>query len=117
MIRLGADENFDNDILRGVARLNPNSTSSGCRMPGLRGADDSAVLEWAGAEGRVLLTHDLKTMTRYAYERVAAGRRMPGIFGVRTDVPLSVAIQDLLLVAECSVDGEWEGQVRYLPLR
>ena len=24
---------------------------------------------------------------------------------------------DLLLIAECSLPGEWEGQVRYLPLR
>ncbi len=27
------------------------------------------------------------------------------------------AIEDLLLIAECSRPGEWEGQVRYLPLR
>jgi len=28
-----------------------------------------------------------------------------------------VAIQEILLLAECSLEGEWEGQVRYLPLR
>lgn len=26
-------------------------------------------------------------------------------------------IEDLLFLAECSRDGEWEGQVLYLPLR
>jgi hypothetical protein len=26
-------------------------------------------------------------------------------------------IDDILLLAEYSVEGEWEGQVRYLPLR
>jgi len=31
-------------------------------------------------------------------------------------VPLGPAIEDLLLTAECSLPGEWEGQVRYLPL-
>ncbi len=25
--------------------------------------------------------------------------------------------EDILLLAECSLEGEWEGQVRYLPLR
>lgn len=25
-------------------------------------------------------------------------------------------IRGLLLLAECSLEGEWEGQVRYLPL-
>jgi len=32
-------------------------------------------------------------------------------------VPIATAIEDLLLIAECSLPGEWEGQVRYLPLR
>ena len=81
------------------------------------GADDLAVLEWAAAECRVLLTHDVATMTRYAYERVEAGLRMPGLFEIGTDLPLAWVIQDVLLLTECSIDGEWEGQVRYLPLR
>jgi hypothetical protein len=31
-------------------------------------------------------------------------------------VPLGRAIEDLLLLAECRREGEWEGQVGYLPL-
>lgn len=42
---------------------------------------------------------------------------MPGVFEVSHDVPLRVAIEDIILIAESSLDGEWEGQVRYLPLR
>lgn len=42
---------------------------------------------------------------------------MPGVFEIGTGLSLTVAIQEILLLAECSVDGEWEGQVRYLPLR
>jgi len=42
---------------------------------------------------------------------------MPGVFEVSRRVPVGVAIEDILLLAECSFDGEWEGQVRYLPLR
>ena len=41
---------------------------------------------------------------------------MPGVFEVSRSVPIGRAIEDILLLAECSVDGEWEGQVRYLPL-
>jgi hypothetical protein len=117
MLLLAADENLNNDIIRGVLRVNPKIDITRLQDSGLRGADDPAVLEWAAAEGRVLLTHDVATMTRYAYERVEAGRRMPGLFEVGTDVPLARVIQDVLLLAECSIDGEWEGQVRYLPLR
>ena len=35
---------------------------------GLSGADDPTVLEWTAEEGRVLLTHDVKTITKYAYD-------------------------------------------------
>jgi len=41
---------------------------------------------------------------------------MPGVFEVSRRVPLGQAIEDLLLLAECSREGEWEGQIRYLPL-
>lgn len=42
---------------------------------------------------------------------------MPGVFEVPRDLSLGGAIEDILLLAECSIEGEWEGQVRYLPLR
>ena len=84
---------------------------------GLAGADDLTVIEWAAQERRVLFTHDVTTITRYAHERVQAGKPMPGVFEVSREVPIGVAIEDILLIAECSLEGEWEGQVRYLPLR
>jgi len=48
---------------------------------------------------------------------VVQGKRMPGVFEVNREVPIAQAIEDILLLAECSIEGEWEGQVRYLPLR
>ena len=75
------------------------------------------VLEWAAQAGRVLLTHDVSTMTRYAYERVRDGRPMPGVFEVSRSVSIGLAIEDVLLLAEYSFDDEWEGRVGYLPLR
>ncbi len=65
---------------------------------------------------RGLLTHDVATMTRYAYERVRAGKPMPGVFEVGRTVPIGLAIEEILLIARYSLEGEWEGQVRYLPL-
>jgi hypothetical protein len=116
MLRLAADENFNNDIVRGLVRRNPNLDIIRIQDAGLSGAYDPAVLEWAAAEGRLLLTHDVTTITRHAYDRVQAGKPMPGIFEVSRDVPIGVAIEDILLLAECSLENEWEGQVRYLPL-
>ena len=117
MLRLAADENFNNDIVRGLLRRKPDLDIVRIQDVGLSGADDPTVLEWAAQEGRILLTHDVTTLTRYAYERVRANKPMPGIFEVSRKVPIGLAIEDILLIAECSLEGEWEGQVRYLPLR
>jgi hypothetical protein len=117
MLRLAADENFNNDIVRGILRRNPGVDIVRVQDAGLSGADDPTVLEWAAREGRALLTHDVTTMTRYAYERVRDGKPMPGVFEVARGVPVGVAIEDILLLAESSFGDEWEGQVLYLPLR
>lgn len=117
MLALAADEDFNNDIIRGAIRRQPELNFVRIQDVGLSGADDSTVLEWAAQQGRVLFTHDISTMTRHAYERVLSGKPMPGVFEVSRHVPIARAIEDLLLLAECSLEGEWEGQVRYLPLR
>lgn len=116
MLRFVADENFNNNILRGLLRRQSELDIVRVQDVGLRGADDPTVLEWAAQEGRILLTHDVATITQYAYERLEAGLSMPGVFEVSLDVPIGRAIEDILLLAECSLEGEWEGQVRYLPL-
>jgi len=116
MLALAADENFNNDIIRGMLRRNRQIDIVRIQDAGLSGCDDHAVLEWAAKTGRVLFTHDVNTLTHYAYERVRAGKSMPGIFGVSRNVPIGQAIEDILLLAKCSAKGEWEGQVRYLPL-
>jgi hypothetical protein len=115
--KFAADENFNNAILRGLIRRNPDIDIVRIQDVGLSGAHDSEVLEWCASEGRILLTHDVSTITHYAYGRIRAKKAMTGVFEVGKDVFSGAAIDDILLIAECSVDGEWEGQVRYLPLR
>ena len=116
MLPLAADENFNNDIVRGLLRRDPSVDIVRIQEAGLSGASDEAVLEWAAREGRVLLTHDVSTLTRFAYNRVITHQRMPGVFEVSRGVPVGKAIVDILLLAQLSLPGEWEGQIGYLPL-
>jgi len=83
---------------------------------GLGGADDPSVLEWAAQEGRILLTHDVTTITRYAYEHVEAGRRMPGVFEISQPFVIIRIVEDILLLVDCSLEAEWEGKILFLPL-
>ena len=117
MLRLAVDEDFNNRILRGVLRRQPNLDSVRAQDAGLQGRGDPEVLEWAAREGRVLLSHDVTTMRQHAYDRIARGLPMPGVFEVSQVVPIGVAVEEILLLAECSNEGEWEGQVRFLPLK
>ncbi len=116
MLPLLADENLNGNIIRGLLRRQPNLDIVRAQDVGLSGAPDQEVLAWAAEAGRVLLTHDASTVTKHAYERVRQGLPMPGVFEVGTSLPVAHAIEDLLVIAECSTVSEWEGQVRYLPL-
>jgi predicted nuclease of predicted toxin-antitoxin system len=110
-----ADENFDNNIVRGLLRRNPDIDIVHVQDVGLSGQDDQTILEWAAHEKRILLTHDVATITRYAYERMAESKSMPGVIEVTSDASIGRVIEDLLLLLSCGLDGELEGQIQYFP--
>lgn len=117
MIGFLADENFNNQIVRGILRQNPDIDIVRVQDVSLSGVDDPTVLAWAAEQKRIVLTHDVATMTVFAYQRIESGLAMPGLFEVSRLVSVGLAIEELILIAECSLEGEWEGQVRFLPLR
>jgi predicted nuclease of predicted toxin-antitoxin system len=61
MLRFAADENFNNNIVRGLLRRKPDLDIVRIQDVGLSGADDPKVFEWVAQEGRVLLTPDVTT--------------------------------------------------------
>jgi hypothetical protein len=91
LLRLAADENFNNDIIRGLLRRKPDLDIVRVQDVGLSGSNDASVLEWAAQENRVLLTHDVTTLTSFAYDRVRAGLPMPGVFEASRAVPVGLA--------------------------
>lgn len=117
MLKLAADEDFNNRIILGLRRRAPDIDVRRVQDAGLLAADDPSVLEWAAGEGRVLLTHDVTTMKKHAFARISVGLPMLGVFEIAQDLSIGVAIEEILILVECSVEGEWDGQVRFLPLR
>ena len=116
MLRLAADENFNGDIVRGLLRRNAKLDIVRVQDVGLSGADDPSVLQWAADQGRIVVTHDISTLAKHAFDRIEAGQPMPGVFEVKSVAPIGQVVHDLILLAECGFEGEWEGQVRFLPL-
>ena len=116
MIRLLADENLHGDVLRGLLRVEPRLDIVRVQDTPLYQATDPVVLEWAATEDRILLTHDVQTMTKHAYERIRAGLPMPGVIEVRDDVPTGQAIDEILIVLSASQPGELANRITYIPL-
>lgn len=117
MTRFLADENFNNQIVRGVLRQAPDTDIIRVQDVDLSGVDDLTILAWAAEAKRIILTHDVATMITFAYQRIQSGLSMPGLFEVNRRVSVGLAIEEIILIAEYSIEGEWEGQVRFLPLR
>ena len=116
MLRLLIDENFNQRILRGLRLRVPSLDAVIVQETAMQGLQDPPLLQEAAVLQRVLVTHDLKTVPRYAYARVAAGAPMPGIIAIPDDLPIGQAIEQLQIVVECFGENELENQVLYLPL-
>lgn len=111
-----ADENFNNDLIRGLIQSDPNLDIIRVQDTEIYQADDPTVLAWAAKEEQILLTHDVRTMPRYVFERVQAGLTMPGIIEVRRDVSIREALDDLLVMIGAGHPVDFENQVRHVPM-
>lgn len=115
-MRLAADENFRGSILRKLRQLVPDLDIVRIQDTPLYQSSDPMILAWAAEEGRLLLTHDIDTMPKFAYERVVAGLPMPGIIEVPQHMPIGQAVEQLALIIGASDPEEWANQVIFLPL-
>ena len=55
-------------------------------------------------------------MVGFAWARVAAGLPMAGVLAVHGDATFRQVIDDILLVARCSEEGEQRNRVEHIPL-
>jgi predicted nuclease of predicted toxin-antitoxin system len=116
MLSLLSDENFNGDIIRGLFLRCPHLDLVRVQDVELLEMDDPTILAWAASHQRILLTHDRATMPDFAYERLTKGEVMAGIFVVNDRMPMRQAIDELLLLVDCTEQQEWQGIVLYLPL-
>lgn len=116
MLRLLTDQNFNGRILRGLRRRIINLDVVRAFDAGLASVDDPDVLEWAANEERIVVSHDVNSMTAFAYDRVRSGLAMPGVFIVPTSMAIGQAIEELAFAVESFSEAECRDQVVYFPL-
>jgi hypothetical protein len=79
------------------------------------GADDSALLCWAEREQRIIVTHDLDTMTTHLRVHAASGRHSPGVFMIRHRCTLPQIVTFLRDAAYASEPAEWQDRIQFIP--
>ena len=45
-----------------------------------------------------------------------AGKPMPGVFEISQNLPIGIAIEEIVTIAACSRDEEWNDMIQFLPL-
>jgi hypothetical protein len=115
MLRLLVDQDLDHDILRGLIRRIAQLDAVIAFEIGMRKATDTQLLIWAAEEGRIIVTHDRKTMPTHAADLMGKGKNIAGLFVVPRSMPLHRVLEDLELMITCSENDEWVNVIRYLP--
>ena len=116
MLRFLADHNFSEIVIAQVLAVLLDLDLIRARDIGMAQTPDSDILEWAANSGRIVLTHDIRTMVPDAWARVAAGLPMPGVLAVTLATPYNIASDDIIQSALYGQEIEWTNQVRYSPL-
>ncbi|MBE9050057.1 DUF5615 family PIN-like protein [Nostocales cyanobacterium LEGE 11386] len=114
VVRFQADADLKQAILTGTIRKQPNIDFQSANTAGLEGKKDQDVLEIAASEGRVLVTHDRKTMPA-EFGQFIVSQTSTGVLIVSQNLPTSDAIDALILIWEASTAEEWFNQIMSIP--
>jgi len=114
-VRFQADADLNHLILLATVRREAVIAFQTAPAAGLAGLRDRDVLALAAREGRILVTHDHRTMPR-AFAQFVATDTSPGLLIIPQHLPIAVAADDLVLVWAASEAEEWTNRLGYLPL-
>jgi hypothetical protein len=114
-VRFMGDYDFNGEILDGLLRREPSIDLVSSHEAGLEAVPDPEVLERAANEGRVLLTHDQRTMP-YHFGGFISRRESPGVFIVPQKIGIGDAIDEVFLIWSASDTEEWINLILHLPL-
>lgn len=110
-----ADEDRRRAVVLGVRRREPGISFVQAFEVGAAGKEDSTVLRIAAEAGRILVSHDVRTMPRFFKEFIRR-QSSPGLVLIQQRLALGEAIDGLVLMWIASEAEEWINQICYLPI-
>jgi len=113
--RFLADADFNQKIVLGLLRREPSVDILDAHRGGVIGVRDPDVLRIAAESGRILISHDRKTMAAH-FARFRKERSSPGIIIVPQNLDIGAAIDDLLLIWTATDADEWVDHIGFVPV-
>jgi hypothetical protein len=114
-LRFQADADLNQIIVRATIRREPSIDFQTAAGAGLEGLSDADVLRRAARMGRLLVTHDQRTIPRHFGEFIAT-ETSPGVLIIPQHLSVAAAVDDLLLIWALTEPQEWANRICFLPL-
>jgi hypothetical protein len=114
-VRFQADADLNQTIVLATIRREPSIDFQTAGAADLVGLADPRVLQKAAREGRILVTHDQRTMPRYFGEFIAT-ETSAGLLIVPQHLPVASVAEDLMLIWALTEPDEWTNRIVFLPL-
>jgi hypothetical protein len=113
--RFLADADFNHKIVVGLRRREPSVDFLSAYEGGVVGLPDAEVIITAAESGRILVSHDRRTMPAH-FARFRETRSSPGIVIVSQGLEIGAAIEDLLPIWAATDSEEWRDQLGLVPV-
>ena len=114
-VRFQADADLNEILVKAVLRREPGIDFQTASAAGLAGLSDQDVLALAAKSGRVLVTHDRKTIPTHFAQSIAA-QSSAGVLIVPQRLPVAQVVEDLILIWAATEAAEWTNRMHSLPL-
>jgi hypothetical protein len=117
-IRFQADNDLTAVIVDATRRREPAIDFQTAQSAALDHMDDEAVLRLAASQGRILVTHDKRTMPRHLALFLASGGRSPGVLLVIPQhAPVRDVVDSLTLIWVDNRLNDWIDLITKIPFR
>ncbi|MCL4300883.1 MAG: DUF5615 family PIN-like protein [Anaerolineae bacterium] len=114
-VRFQADADLNQIIIKALLRREPSIDFQTALAASLVGLDDNEVLTLAAKTGRVLVTHDRKTMPKHFAEFIT-NETSGGVIIIPQKLAIRSAVDDLMLIWVATEPEEWANRILSLPL-
>jgi hypothetical protein len=114
-VRSQADADLNEIIVRAVLRREPTVDFRTATAANFSSLSDPQILLQAASVGRVLVTHDRKTIPAH-FGKFITHQQSPGVIIVPQSLSVHHAADDLILIWTASEAEEWINRIFSLPV-